>query len=497
MGRLCVNQKPALSYQYLHAPYGHREYLFSKVIPRVRIFAVMDAPALSLSALAKHISNVFRKEFSFERYWVTAEIIGMKISKGHCYLQLVEKDERGVMPKAEFRAMIWSSMFDVLHRRFMIETGTRLQEQVQILCKVEVQFHERYGLSLIVHDLDPSYTLGKLEMERRQTIDRLRKEGVYDLNKQKHLPEAIQTIAVISAEDSRGYEDFYTRLTQNDYGYHFNVKLFPSLLQGDMAAGDIISKLVSIKQDRLYEHFDAVIIVRGGGAASSLGCFNDYQLASAIAQYPLPVITGIGHTADVSVVDEVANLNLITPTEVANFLVSRLLHYDGAVSELYDGISAYVNMILENEEDTINSAVKRLNAVASVFLSEENASLQIQSSAIRMLVQEKVITEKNFFSQSKQFLQQQLRHQMITESESLSNAIRELKRSATQQIENDTMQIEYSQKRLQILDPINILKRGFSYTLHKGKVITDAATIKSGEEIETVLAKGSIKSKTL
>jgi len=164
----------------------------------------MDAPAISLSALAKHISNVFRKEFSFERYWVTAEIIGMKISKGHCYLQLVEKDERGVMPKAEFRAMIWSSMFDVLHRRFMIETGTRLQEQVQILCKVEVQFHERYGLSLIVHDLDPSYTLGKLEMERRQTIDRLRKEGVYDLNKQKHLPEAIQTIAVISAEDSRG-----------------------------------------------------------------------------------------------------------------------------------------------------------------------------------------------------------------------------------------------------------------------------------------------------
>jgi exodeoxyribonuclease VII large subunit len=302
---------------------------------------------------------------------------------------------------------------------------------------------------------------------------------------------------VISAEDSRGYEDFYTRLTQNDYGYHFNVKLFPSLLQGDMAAGDIISKLVSIKQDRLYSHFDAVVIVRGGGAASSLGCFNDYQLASAIAQFPLPVITGIGHTADVSVVDEVANLNLITPTEVANFLVSRLLHYDGAVSELYDGISAYVNMILENEEDDLKSSVKRLSAITSVFLSQENASLQVQSSSIRMLVQEKVITEKNFFSQSKQYLQQQLRHRLVTEGEMLTNAFRDLKRNASLNIENDEKQLAYSEKRLQLLDPINILKRGFSYTLHKGKAITDSSLVKPGDEIETVLANGSIKSKTI
>jgi exodeoxyribonuclease VII large subunit len=173
------------------------------------------------------------------------------------------------------------------------------------------------------------------------------------------------------------------------------------------------------------------------------------------------------------------------------------LHYDGAVSELYDGISAYVNMILENEEDDLKSSVKRLNAVASVFLSQENASLQVQSSAIRMLVQEKVITEKNFFSQSKQYLQQQLRHRIVSENEVLVNATRELKRSATQQIENDEKQIAYSEKRLQLLDPINILKRGFSYTLHKGKAITDASSVKSGEEIETVLAKGSIKSKTL
>jgi exodeoxyribonuclease VII large subunit len=192
---------------------------------------------LKLSELSAIVAGIFRMHFSGERYWVTAEIVGLKISRGHCYLQLVEKDEMGSTPKAEFRGIIWAGTYDRIHPRFVKTTGTPLREQMQVLLQVEVQYHERFGMSLVVQDIDPAFTLGQLEMERRQTIERLRKEGLLERNKSLDLPVSLQRIAVISAEDSKGYEDFVTRLNTNVYGYTFHLTLYTSLLQGDLGCG--------------------------------------------------------------------------------------------------------------------------------------------------------------------------------------------------------------------------------------------------------------------
>lgn len=455
----------------------------------------MEKQVHTLSALARYIATIFRREFSSQRFWVTGEIIGLKVSRGHCYLQLAEKDEVATTPKAEFRAIVWASAFESLQLRFLKETGLHLQEQLQVLCFVEVQFHERYGLSLIVHDIDPAFTLGKMEQERRKTIERLKKEGLYHLNKQHVLPTVIQRIALISAEDSRGYEDFMASLVDNDYGYAFNVKLFPSLLQGDLAASDMIGRLVGIFEEQSTSQFDAVVIVRGGGAASSLGCFNDYHLARAIARFPLPVITGIGHSADTSVVDEVANINLITPTEAGVFLVNRMLNYEGLISNYWSQLSDIANQMIFDETSFLETAVLNIQQKVASNLKDEDFQLKHQQEVIRNIFVQRMFIESTFIKNTVASLKAQLKYISQSESLFLEAAITSVKNRVKNKVEHEQNWIQFKSQQLNLLDPINILKRGFSYTLNNGKLLTNYEDVKSGDELTTILANGKIKSK--
>ena len=298
----------------------------------------MEKSILRLSDLAKEITEVYRINFSVKRYWVTAEILSLNINKGHCYFQLGEKDERSTQIKAEFKGFIWASNFNAIHSKFVTETGTSLQGDMEILCKVEVQFHERFGMGLLIHDIDPAYTLGKLALERKKTVAQLKQDGVYFLNKQHQIPAVIQNIAIISSSEAEGLKDFYSKLSNNVSGFVFHTKLFPSLMQGDHAAAGIIAALNQIKNHPCFPYLHAIVIVRGGGQISSLSCYNDYHLAYEVANYPLPVITGIGHTGDISVVDEVANLNLITPTAVADYLIQHATDFSNQINYLRDGI---------------------------------------------------------------------------------------------------------------------------------------------------------------
>jgi exodeoxyribonuclease VII large subunit len=457
----------------------------------------MDKNILRLSDLAKEISEVFRKNFSMERYWVSAEILGLKINKGHCYLQLGEKDERSIQPKAEFKAMIWASNFNFIHTRFVAETGNELQENMEILCKVEVQFHERFGMSLIVHDVDAAYTLGKMAIERKKTVDKLKHEGVYYLNKQLALPSVIQTIAVISSVDADGFKDFTTKLNENKFGVVFNTKLFPSLMQGDNAPRDIIAALNVIKQHSCFKFIDAVVIVRGGGQTSSLSCYNDYLMAYEVANFPLPVLTGIGHTADISVVDEVANLNLITPTAVADFIIQHANTFKEQIDYLRDGIHAYANLCIESEEEAVTDLMNAILSIVNETMQDEQLFYDNLATVIKQTVNRELISENSKLVYAKDKMRFLTENMVTRELNQLSFDTSVLKNRVGSVIKQEENYLNNAQQKSLILDPINILKRGFSYTLYNNKPVFDANEVPLGAEIETIVFNGAIKSKKI
>ncbi len=457
----------------------------------------MDKTIIRLSDLAKEITEVFRKNFSMERYWVSAEILGLKINKGHCYLQLGEKDDRSTQPKAEFKAMVWSSNFSILHHRFVSETGNELQENMEILCKVEVQFHERFGMSLIVHDIDPAYTLGKIAIERKKTVDKLKQEGVYFLNKQKELPSVIQNVAVISSADADGFKDFTTKLNENKFGIVFHTKLFPSLMQGDNAPSDIISALNKIKNHSCYPYLHAVVIVRGGGQTSSLSCYNDYMLAYEVANFSLPILTGIGHTADVSVVDEVANLNLITPTAVADFITQHANSFKEHIDYLRDGIHAYANLCIESEEETVSELMNAVISNVEEKMQDEKSFFDNLARVIKQTVTKEIISQKSHLLYSKDKMRLFSESIIVAQKNKITNDKSSLKSKVYQTIKNQEQFLISAQQKSAILDPSNILKRGFSYSLYNNKPIFDPNEVPLDSEIETVVFKGSFKSKKI
>lgn len=447
---------------------------------------------LKLSELSAIVAGIFQMHFSGERFWVTAEITGLKVSRGHCYLQLAEKDDVGATPKAEFRGIIWANSFSRIHPRFAKATGQSLREQMQVLLQVEVQYHERYGMSLIVHDIDESFTMGQLELERRQTIERLKKDGIFDKNKLRELPTSLQNIAIISAEDARGYEDFFTRLTKNVYEYSFNCTLYTSLLQGDLAAGDIISKLNRIKIDHTSKKFDAVVIVRGGGSASSLECFNDYFLARNIATFPLPIITGIGHQADKSVVDEVAHTDRMTPTDVANFLIEHQMELEGSLDDKWNRIRELANEILEEESEFVSNAVWQLQQSTKLDLNKASRNLDNLAFSLRHLWQGLLIQEQNFLENYFTLYKKELRQYFNIEKEHGVEMLAQLQHLIKNISKQEDQWLQNSESKLRLLDPKEILKRGYSYTMLNGKIITNTNEINTGDEISTQLFQGEI-----
>ncbi len=455
----------------------------------------MDKNIIRLSDLAKEITEVFRKNFSMERYWVSAEILGLKINKGHCYLQLGEKDDRSTQPKAEFKAMVWSSNFSMLHHRFVSETGNELQENMEILCKVEVQFHERFGMSLIVHDIDPAYTLGKIAIERKKTVDKLKQERVYFLNKQKERPSVIQNVAVISSAEADGFKDFTTKLNENKFGVVFHTKLFPSLMQGDNAPSDIISALNKIKNHSCYPYLHAVVIVRGGGQTSSLSCYNDYLLAYEVANFNLPILTGIGHTADVSVVDEVANLNLITPTAVADFIIQHANSFKEHIDYLRDGIHAYANLCIESEEETVSELMNAISSYVSEKVQDEKSFFDNLARVMKQIITQEIISENSNLSHTKDKIRLFVDSILLKNKNQLLFDHAELKNKTNFVTNREENYLRLAQMKNNMLDPYNILMRGFSYTLYNDQLVFDPKEVPLGAEVETVVFKGRFKSK--
>lgn len=319
----------------------------------------------SLKELCDWIQEIVENDLP-NRYWVCAEIASMSV-RGHCYMELVEKAENGILA-AKVRATCWSNVYHLLSAYFLQETGQSLHTGLQVMLEVSVEYHAVYGLSLNVWNIDPTYTLGDLAKQRQVTIQQLTEDGVMNLQKALQIPSLPWRVAVISSADAAGYGDFCDQLKHNRFGFKFHVQLYPAVVQGDTAARSVVQALNSIAA--LEEEWDVVVIIRGGGASTDMSCFDDYNLASHCAQFPLPIIAGIGHTRDVSVVDMVVHTSVKTPTAAAEWLIER-------VAEQVDRVGG---LMLRLQRATQNAVSREKNRL---LLYEQQIFNAVRGKAVR------------------------------------------------------------------------------------------------------------------
>jgi exodeoxyribonuclease VII large subunit len=382
-------------------------------------------------------------------YWVVAEIGELREARnGHCYLEFVEKDEESNQLLSKSRATIWSYSYRSISAWFQSITGESLKAGMTVLANVQIQFHEVYGLSLNVKDIDPNFTLGERARKKQEIIAQLKEDGVFEMNKSHPLPMVPQRIAIISAESAAGYGDFMNQIGNNDYGYHLHSQLFVATMQGDKAAKTIIEALHQIHEQ--MEGFDAVVLIRGGGAQVDLDCFDNYELASHIAQFPLPIFTGIGHERDETICDLVAHTKLKTPTAVAEFLIRGMRIYEEKINLATNNILAYLNQKVEREQHKLND----------------------RKHSMRYALKKHFNKAENQLGRYQQKLQYDVR----------------------KSFQNTRQKLEIYEKTLELVNPETVFKKGYSYTSLNGKSIM-GQKLKKGDELKTITAKQEIKSK--
>ncbi len=402
--------------------------------------------SLSLFELNNLVKQVLDLNLA-PNYWVVAEIGEMRLNqKGHCYMELVEKE--GEIIKAKTKANIWSYTYRNLSGWFESITKQSLQPGLKILAQVEVNFHELYGFSLTVKDIDPNFTLGERARKKQEVISQLTADGVLDMNQEIPLPLVPQNIAVISSETAAGYGDFIDQLHNNKHHYKFNIKLFKALMQGEKAKDSIIDAMHQINET--IEKFEMVVIIRGGGGQVDLDCFDTYDLAAHIAQFPIPVITGIGHERDETIADLVAHTKLKTPTAVAEFLINGLENFEEKLDALFNNVWQYSNEYLTNQNYNLEHLKNQL-----VYGTKQ--SLHNASNTISYLV-EKLRTYPNTF------------------------------------LDKEHAKIDLLEKSVALLNPINVLKRGYSITRVNGKVLKKQNP-KKGDLLQTETLGNLIESK--
>ena len=403
-----------------------------------------------------------------DSYWVEAELLDCHEGNGHCYMELVQKDEYSNTPVARARANCWRSTWMRLRPRFEKVTGQRLHAGMKVLLQVKATFHPAYGFSWNIIDIDPTYTMGDLARRRQEIIAALKEEGVFDLNKSIGIPMFAQRIAVISSETAAGYGDFCGQLADNPYGFQFSTRLFPAVMQGEMVEQSVISALDSINAE--IEEFDVVVIIRGGGATSDLSGFDTLALAENVANFPLPVITGIGHDRDESVLDMISCVRVKTPTAVADFLISNLA----------DTLA------------TIEDLGHRLVTHIKERLSEEKVRMSAIQSLLPTLFYRRKARETDIISSLSARIQTATVRRLQAESARIDGISQRLPLYATSRLDREKHRLEMISQRADAVNPIHILRRGYSIALHEGKAVKDSALLSPGDSIDIVMAEGKI-----
>ena len=452
----------------------------------------MNRPAISLYELNNLIKGVLKDTLP-EVFWIRAETSDVRVNQnGHCYLEFIEKDINGRALIAKARGMIWANTFYILKAYFENTTKQTFSSGLKVLVQVSVEFHELYGFTLTVHDIDPTYTLGDQALNRAAIIKQLEEDGVLSLNKELELPIPTNKIAIISSPTAAGYEDFLDQLANNPYGFIFYTKLFPALMQGERTESSIISAL-----ERIYEYqdcFDAVVIIRGGGATSDLSSFDSYLLAASCAQFPLPVITGIGHERDDTVLDIVVHTRMKTPTAVAEFLISNIAETAMELDEMAHDIVSIVTQRLQDEVIRLSVFETKNTFLLKAWLKEQDAIL---ASAKNVLIRGLQSSHKENQNKLSSFQDVLVRESQQLNKESINNLTvfeNTLKRVALQKFKDENTQLEMFEKHLLLASPENILKKGYTLTMKDGKVIKQSSALKKGDKLTTVFADGKLDS---
>lgn len=401
---------------------------------------------MTLLELNRQVSDVVRRAFPVP-VWVQAEISELSVNpgNGHCYLDLVEKHETKGTVVTRAKAMIWCNRWWYIKETFEQSTHQPLCKGLKVLIEVQVQFHESYGYSLIINNIDPSFTLGEMERNRREIIARLTAEGMIDLNATLSMPRLPQRIAIISAGTAAGYGDFCHQLNNNEWGVRFYTHLFPATMQGQQTEQSVIEAL-----NRIYQHrhlFDVVVIIRGGGATADLNSFDSYNLAVNVANFPLPVITGIGHERDKTVLDAVAHTSVKTPTAAASMLINLLGSEAGLVEQLLQQTKEAVRNRIEQEQYRLSRLANGVRA-SHANLQQQIGKLELKRERIKMLTQQKIQTEQQ--------------------------------------------RLDFMQRTIQMAQPDNILQRGFSIARVDGKAIRNATDVAKGAVVEIQTANGTL-----
>jgi len=431
-----------------------------------------------------------------DEYWVMAEISELKENHaGHCYLELIEKntDEKNV--KARVKAIIWSNRYRFLKALFENITGESLREGIKVLTKVKIEYHELYGLSLIISDIDPSFTLGEMAVKRQLIIKRLEDEGVFSMNKELNFPSVPQKIAIISSKSAAGYSDFINHLKNNTYGYVFYTVLFDSSLQGIETEQSVISSLDKIALN--LDLFDAVVIIRGGGSQTDLSWFDNYNIAYHITQFPLPVITGIGHDKDVSVSDMVANISLKTPTAVADFLVDSVMEVENHIMEMSSGIIDASQIIIEKNRSKLETSAVRLFPLARIMISEIKEKLSSEIIGISNVCKSLIFRAGLIPSNQESRLSSEVKAYISSNEMMLKNNSRNLISDTMNLFKVKNTKVKALENTLQLLNPENILQRGYSVTSINGRILRNIDQVNNDDLVETKLFGGSFRSRVI
>lgn len=403
-------------------------------------------------------------------YWVEAELSEVRERSGHCYMELVQKDLTGNSTVARASARCWRSTWASVRPGFEQVTGEHFRAGLKVLLQVHAQFHENFGFSWIVTDIDPAYTLGDMARRRQEIIRILKEEGVFDLNKELCLSLFASRIAVVSSESAAGYGDFCNQLDTNAYGFAFSVRLFPAVMQGERTEGSIISALDAINSEA--DDFDCVVIIRGGGAVSDLSAFDSLALAENVANFPLPVITGIGHERDESVLDMVANKRVKTPTAAAALLIENLKHTYDRIVQAQERISVSVSRRMDYERVRLERVSGRIPVLFSLVKTRQQARIDSLFARVGAAVGRIVAEER-------------LRLDRL--SVALAPAVR-------QRLSAENHRLELLGQRISAVDPAILLRRGYSITLHNGRAVYSPGQLSDGDVIETRLAEGNVRS---
>lgn len=474
----------------------------------------METPQhFTLKQVAESIRKTIAERYS-RTYWVTAEMHKLnQTRKGHCYPELVQKEDESIV--VEMRGTIWKQNFERIQQKFFEIVKEPLHDGMELLFHVKITYHPLYNIGLEIIDIDPNYTLGALQRERQETLERLNKEGILNTNQNLEMALIPKRLAIISQADSKGYSDFVTLLNGHPKRYHFNTFLFEATLQGDAAIISIQNQLKRIQ--KVQHHFDAVIIIRGGGGEIGMHCYNNYELAKAIATFPLPVLTGIGHSTNLTVCEMIAFRNGITPSDMAYFLLSIFEELDAPLDEILLKLPKQIQHLFQGTKNRFDQLTRNFQQTIRAALSDENQSFlravkdfeyEVKhrlsfSNQTLLEVRNKIRSSSVYFLENQKSKQVHLVNMMEIHSKSLinrkiqqvSNQADQLIRVSPGKIREELLKLDQTEMQLKLVDPLNVLKRGYAIVTNEKGVLSAKNQAKSGEELKIVTESQELSAK--